>query len=105
MNTVNDGLYILDSEIEKLRQELQKYAILPNAKPEYIKRQNKLIEELCNAYNSFDFLKFSELWVWMEHEFSRLEHLDPELSGFYIVLRMKPTGNNFSFIKINPFDR
>lgn len=105
MIDANDGIVILDSVIEKLQTELKRYAQLPNAKAEYISKQNKIIEQLCEAYNSLGYLKFSELWASLENEFSRLEKLDPELSGFYIVLRMRPKGNNFPRININPFDR
>lgn len=99
-----NGLFLLDSVIEKLRSELLRYANLPNAKPEFIKKQNQVIEELCNAYNSIDLLKFSEVWLDLENRFQRLEMKDPELSGYYITIRMKPKGNNFSQIIINPFE-
>lgn len=104
MMTYSDGILLFESVIDNLKTDLDNYAKIPNAKLEYIKKQNGIIAKLCTAYNALDCMKLSDIWAHIDSDIARLETLDPVLSGHRIILRTKPTGDQFSLIKCNPFE-
>jgi hypothetical protein len=104
MMNYSDGILLFESVIDNLKTDLESYAKIPNAKLEYIKKQNSIIAKLCTAYNALDCMKFSDIWAHIEFDIARLEKLDPVLSGHRIFLRTKPTGDQFSLILYNPFE-
>jgi len=100
-----NALIQLDSIIERLRDELQKYVSRPDASDFYIKKQNELIAELVDIYNSIEPLEYAEMWTVVEKEICNLEKQDPELSAHCITIKTKLKGNNTSLININPFNK
>jgi len=104
MMKYSDGLLLFETVIDKLKTDLESYAKIPNAKLEYIKKQNAIIADLCKAYNALDCMKLSDIWAHIDFEIARLEMLDPVLSGHRIFLRTKPTGDQFSLIPLNPLE-
>jgi len=99
----SDGILLFETVIDKLKTDLESYAKIPNAKLEYIKKQNAIIADLCEVYNAVNCMKLSDIWAHIDYEIARLEDLDPVLSGHRIILRTKPTGIEFSTIPLNPF--
>jgi len=101
MNTIIQ----LDAIIERLQDELVKYTNRSDANDFFINKQNQLIKELIDIYNSYEVLKFIEIWVDVERIINNLEIQDPELSAHQITIKTKPKGNNTSLIIINPFTK
>ncbi len=93
----------LESLIQGLIKDLEKYAKRENANQLYIDKQNILIKNLIGIHNSINSIRFLELWQNIDTEMQRLEKLDAQLSGHSIYLHYRPNGHNFSRITYNPF--
>jgi len=93
----------LENIILKLRDELKRYVLKPDASELFIEKQNQLISDLCNIYNSFEQMRCYELWMDIERRIDALEKKDPQLNAHVIIIHTKPAGSNYSYIDINPF--
>ena len=93
----------LESIIEGLVKDLERYALRENANQLYINKQNQLIKKLVAIYNSINSIKNLDAWEKIEAEMQRLEQMDRQLTGHFIFLHCRPKGQNFSRIIYNPF--
>jgi hypothetical protein len=93
----------LESIIQGLIKDLEKYAQRENANQLYIDKQNSLIKNLVGIHNTINSIKFLEAWQNIDKEMQRLEKIDAQLNGHSIYLHCRPNGHNFSRITYNPF--
>ena len=93
----------LESIIQGLIKDLEKYAQRENANQLYIDKQNSLIKNLVGILNTINSIRFLEAWQNIDKEMQRLEKLDNQLNGHSIYLHCRPNGHNFSRITYNPF--
>ena len=93
----------LESIIQGLIKDLEKYAQRENANQLYIDKQNVLIKNLVEIHNTINSIRFLEAWQNIDKEMQRLEKLDNQLNGHSIYLHCRPNGHNFSRITYNPF--
>jgi hypothetical protein len=100
-----NGIPQLKQIIDDLVTELQQYAQKENANPFYIDRQNKLVQRLVAVYNETEELEHFYFWRAVATEMKRINNTNPQISGHTIQIRTRPTGEQFSLICINSFDR
>lgn len=93
----------LESIIQGLIKDLEKYAQRENANQLYIDKQNSLIKNLVEIHNTINSIRFLKAWQNIDKEMQRLEKLDNQLNGHSIYLHCRPNGHNFSRITYNPF--
>ena len=93
----------LESIIQGLIKDLEKYAQRENANQIYIDKQNVLIKNLVGIHNTINSIRFLEAWQNIDKEMQRLEKIDAQLNGHSIYLHFRPNGHNFSRITYNPF--
>jgi len=99
MLSYHDSNLLLSETIDSLQDELRKYAILPDAKPGYVEKQNTLILNLTTAYNGMQ-IPQAKLWQALENCMDEMRKIDPHLKGFSIFITEKP-GGHMARIDIN----
>ncbi len=98
-----DGLFQLQSVIETMEQNLQRYALQPQAKSGYIDAQNKIIARLYDVYNSVMNQRFYPIWIQIEAMMQQIEQKSEEITEHHIHIKTRPEKGHFSLITINPF--
>lgn len=89
---------ILNQVIQKMIKGLENYVLRQDANPKFVESQNQQIKTLVAIYNSLPDSTEGGRFLWLENEITRLENCDPTISGHNIIIRTKPSGNNFSLI-------
>lgn len=82
-------------------EALHQYALRPKANDFYINKENDLLEQLTQIYDSLgNSLTHYALWEEVEEAWNTFQNSDIDFSGFILEVKVKPFGTPY-FLPLN----
>ena len=85
------AMQMLEEEIKRQALDLSAYASKEGSNEKVIEIRNRTIAKLTESYNGL-YIPYANLLHELGLEMERLLKLDPNLSGFHILVNKKATG-------------